>query len=110
MASDYGYRLTQKAADDLDGIINYIALELANPTAAMHFVDKLQDCIKEICLFPESGSAVMNEFLPNSDIRKAIVNNYLIYYLPDSEENVITVLRIVYGRQNMDEILSELDI
>lgn len=34
MESKWGYRLTQKAAADLDDIAGYIAVELANPKAA----------------------------------------------------------------------------
>ena len=40
MASKWGYQLTQKADADLDDIVGYIAVELANPKAATDFVDK----------------------------------------------------------------------
>lgn len=42
MESKWGYELTQKAAADLDDIVGYIAVGLANPTAASDFVNKLQ--------------------------------------------------------------------
>ena len=63
MASKFGYRLTKRAESDLDGIVSYIAVVLANPQAASDFVDKLQDNIEETRAFPESGSLVHNEFL-----------------------------------------------
>ncbi|MCI8410517.1 MAG: type II toxin-antitoxin system RelE/ParE family toxin, partial [Lachnospiraceae bacterium] len=91
--------MTQKAIDDLDGIVSYIAVELANPISATGFVDKLQSCIEESCLFSISGSIVINEFLPDLIVRKKIVNNNIIYYLSNSEEKLIMVLRIVYGRR-----------
>ena len=62
MASKFGYRLTKRAESDLDGIVSYIAVELANPQAASDFVNKLQDNIEETRTFPESGSLVNNEF------------------------------------------------
>lgn len=34
MESKWAYQLTQKADADLDDIVGYIAVELANPTAA----------------------------------------------------------------------------
>jgi len=40
MESKWGYQLTQKADADLDDIVGYIAIELANPKAASDFVDK----------------------------------------------------------------------
>lgn len=33
-----------------------------------------------------------------------------MYYLPDIGENIIYILRIVYGKRNLDEILKKLDI
>ena len=110
MASKFGYRLTKRAESDLDGIVSYIAVELVNPQAASDFVDKLQDNIEEAIVFPERGSLVDNEFLQVENARKKLVRNYIMYYLPDREEKVIYILRIVYGKRNMDEILKKLDI
>lgn len=110
MESKWGYELTQKAAADLDDIVGYIAVGLANPTAASDFVNKLQGAIEEVRSFPESGSFVINELVPNAEIRKKLVGNYMMYYLPDSDEQMIFILRIVYSRRNMDEILRQLNI
>lgn len=45
MASKFGYRLTKKAESDLDRIVSYIAIDLANSQAASDFVDKLHTII-----------------------------------------------------------------
>ena len=110
MTSKFGYRLTKRAESDLDGIVSYIAVELANPQAASDFVDKLQDNIEEIRVFPESGSRVDNEFLQVENIRKKLIGNYIMYYLPDTGEKIIHILRITYSKQNITEILKKLDI
>ena len=110
MVSKFGYRLTKRAESDLDGIVSYIAVFLANPQVASDFVDKLQDNIEEARAFPESGSLVHNEFLQLESVRKKLVGNYIMYYLPDMGEEIIYVLRIVYRKRNMDEILKKLDI
>lgn len=110
MASKFGYRLTKRAESDLDGIVWYITVDLANPQAASDFVDKLQDTIEEVRAFPESGSLVDNEFLQIENVRKKLVGNYIMYYLPDIGENIIYILSIVYGKRNLDEILKKLDI
>ena len=34
MASKFGYRLTKRAESDLDGIVSYITVKLANPQAS----------------------------------------------------------------------------
>lgn len=110
MASKFGYRLTKRAKSDLDGIVSYIAVELANPQAASDFADKLQDSIEEARAFPEIGSLVQNEFLQAENVRKKLVGNYIMYYLPDTGEKIVYILRIVYGKQNTDEILKKLNI
>jgi plasmid stabilization system protein ParE len=110
MASNYQYRLTQRAADDLNEIVSYLAVELDNPPAADRFLDRLHSAMENICTFPESGSRVLNEFLPDENIRKVLVDHYVLYYLPDAEAETICVLRITYGRRNMDEILKSLDL
>ena len=110
MASKFGYRLTKRAESDLDGIVSYISVVLANPQATSDFVDKLQDNIEETRAFPESGSLVDNEFLQVENLRKKLIGNYIMYYLPDMREKIIYILRIVYGKQNITEIHIKLDI
>lgn len=110
MASKFGYQLTKRAESDLDGIVSYMAVELANPQAASDFVDKLKDNIDEARAFPESDSLVDNEFLQVENLRKKLIGNYIMYYLPDMREKIIYILRIVYGKQNITEIHIKLDI
>ena len=110
MASKYQYRLSQKAADDLDGIVSYIASELSNPQAAADFLSRLEKMIDEIRSFPESGAPVNNEFLSNAKLRKKTVGSYLLYYLSVPETETVYIVRIVYGKRNMEEILRQLDL
>lgn len=110
MESKFHYRLSKKAESDLDHIVSYIALELSNLQAATNFVNKLRKVLDETCSFPESGSMVDNEFLPDVGVRKKFVGNFIVYYVPVMEEKLIYVARIVYGKRNMDEILRQMDL
>lgn len=110
MKSKFKYQFTQKAEVDLNDIVAYITLELSNPKAASDFMDKLQKAIEDVCLFPKSGFLVINELLPNTEIRKKQIDNYWMYYLPDFEENIIFILRILYGKRNINEILRHLNL
>lgn len=110
MESEYQYCLSQKAENDLDDIVSYITLELSNPTAASNFVNKLENVIEELRSFPESGTHVSNEFLTNTEVRKKLVGNYIMYYLPVPEEKTIYIIRIVYAKRNMDDILHQLNM
>jgi len=109
MESKFGYQLTQKANADIDDIVSYLAMTLSNPKSASDFVDKLQAAIEEIRMFPASSPQVSNEYMPNLDVRKKLIGSYIMYYLPDYTKKLIFILRIIYGRRNMDEILRQLD-
>lgn len=110
MEYEFNYRLSKKAEEDLDNIISYIAVELSNKKAATDFIKKLQNSIEQVCLFPESGAPVNNDLIFDIDIRKKIIGNYIMYYLPDLSKKTIYIVRIVYSKKNMDEILQQLNI
>lgn len=109
MTSNYQYHFTKKAEADLEEILSYISIELSNPEAAASFLKDLQAVLASICSVPKIGRIVENEFLPDKEIRKSLVGNYVLYYLPDTEEKSIYVLRILYGRRNLDELVREIN-
>jgi len=105
MVSKYTYQLTRKAENDLDSIVRYMAIELSNVKAAKDFLDKVEAVVDEIRNFPDSGVLIDNEYIEVGDIRRKQVNNYLMYYQKNEEEKVINILRIVYGKRNLEEII-----
>ena len=109
MTSNYQYHFTKKAEADLDEILSYISIELSNPAAAAGFLKDLLAVIASICSVPKIGRIVENEFLPDKEIRKSLVGNYVLYYLPDAVEMTIYILRILYGRRNLDELVREIN-
>lgn len=110
MASDYGYRLSSKAVADVEDIVTYLSVKLANPQAAASFLDKLEKTIQETQSFPHSGIAVQGVAFPDGIVRKKMVNNYIMFYLPDDEGQRINILRVVYGRRDFNEILRHMRI
>ena len=60
--------------------------------------------IEEACLFPESGFPVVNRFLSNVNIRRKLIGNYTMYYLPDFVNEQILVLRVVYSKRNIEGV------
>lgn len=68
-------------------------------------IHRLQNYIEKTRVFPESGSLVDNEFLQLENVRKKLTGNYIMYYLPDTGEKIIYILRIIYSKQNITEIL-----
>lgn len=103
----YQYKFTEKATTDLDEIISYIAVQLNSKGAASKFLDNVVETIEQICSFPELGKIVENEFLTRNDVRQIIIGNYILYYIPNSSERVIYILSILYGKRNLNDILTD---
>lgn len=53
---------------------------------------------------------MQNEFLPNTAVRKCVLGNYVMYYLPVWEDETVLVIRIIYGRRSTEEISRSLQI
>ena len=48
----YDIVATQLAAEDLDNILQYISIDLNNPTAASSFADSLEKCYQNLSNMP----------------------------------------------------------
>ena len=101
----YNYVFTEKAAEDLDATLKYISEDLSNPSAAKNFFEKLFNLIEKIREYPQAGMVVDNEYLSDATIRKMLLDNYVIYYKEDAVAEQIAIVRIVYGKRNLAEIM-----
>lgn len=108
MAVDYSLKFTEKAEEDLNGILQYISDELSNPTAASVLAQRIFECIDNVRAFPESGLIVENDFLTDKSIRRVLVENYSVYYKADDKDKIIYLIRLVYSRRDINEIFKEL--
>lgn len=52
MGFEYGCRFARQAAADVTGIVDYLAGDLANPTAAASFKKSLMECLDTLRMFP----------------------------------------------------------
>ena len=110
MESEYSFQFTEKAREDLDEAMSYMAVTLGTPKSAEAFLNKVEQTIEDLCLFPKSGPVINNEYVKtDSIIRRKAVGNYLLYYLPDEQTRILSILRIVYGKRDLETILRELD-
>jgi plasmid stabilization system protein ParE len=104
----YSYRFAPRANGDLEETLKYIERELKNPKAAEDFSVKLFEKIDAVRNFPDLGKAVDNEYIIDQTLRRFMVDNYVVFYKPDENARVILIVRIVYGKRNMDEFIKNL--
>ena len=107
MESKYSYQFTKSAKNDLEQILHYIKIDLGNPTAAFSFINKFQEAVSNIQLFPNSCPKVINKFLSESIIiiRKKLISNYVLYYSVNDNLKSIIILRIVFRHRDINSIL-----
>ncbi len=108
MSSRYDVYITERAEQDLDEILLYIATELCNPQAARDLGARIFESIENVRDFPERGSLLDNEFMGDKPFRKLIVDNYIVIYLVKPEESKVYIVRVFYGARNINDILLEI--
>lgn len=105
MPQKYKLLISGDARRDLDEIFEYIAEELANPSAAVRLIDKIRSALDNVRAFPDSCPKINNELVRNQNLRKLIVDNYIVFYEIDNEQEQIVVIRVMYGMQNFFDVL-----
>ena len=101
---DSKFKFTDKAENDLDAILNFISNKLCNFQAANDLFNEIFKTIHNIIAFPLSYPLLENEYVRNRNIRKAIINNYNLYYV--IENNILVVLRIIYNKRDLLELIN----
>ena len=96
MNESYTYYLTPAAMEDLDGALSYIAHRLHAKDSAIRLLDKIQDAIESACRHPHATTPVNDVLLKARGYRKLIEGNYIILFIPDDEQRVLNVMRVVY--------------
>ena len=96
-------RYLLKYEEDLNEIIDYIAIKLHNPESALRLVDKI-----EKALFDRSDCPLA--FEPFQSIKKRrnpyyriYVDNFTVYYVVIG--NVMEVRRVLYNKRNANQII-----
>ncbi|MBR4831309.1 MAG: type II toxin-antitoxin system RelE/ParE family toxin [Butyrivibrio sp.] len=104
----YVYDLTITAESDIDETLEYMEDDLMNPSAASDFMDALENKLDEICKNPRMGRIVENPFLKRDDVRRFLVDNYIVYYIIDEENSRVVILRVIYGKRDLNQILKDI--
>ena len=102
---EYEFELTEKANNDIEGILYYLSKELMTPKSATLFMDALMKGFNQICTFPESGEVLDNKFVPTDMIRRVLVGRYVIYYLIMKRQKRILILRVSHELRDVTNIL-----
>ena len=101
----YKVLMTEPAANDLQGIAHYIANELREPGIANSLIVRIRESVLSLAQLPTRHALVADERLAFKGVRKALVDNYIIFYVVSEKNATVTVVRILYGSRNWIELL-----
>lgn len=101
----FDVQISEQADNDLRGIFEYIAWELLAPENAAGQLDRLEEAISKLDHMPEKFRRYEREPWRSRGLRVFPVDNYLVFYIPDMETKIVTVIRVMYGGTNVDKEL-----
>ncbi len=101
----YRVFMTRSAAEDLTDISIYIRDEIREPVTAIKLVEKIKVAVMSLALYPMRHNLVADEHLAAQGFRKIIIDNYIAFYIVSEKEQIVTVVRILYGKRDWLHLL-----
>lgn len=96
----YKLVVSELAHQDLDSIVSYIAVELANPAAAGDFLDEVDACYNHLRINPLMYERCRDSRLEAEGYRKALIKNYVAVYKVSEDTKTVSILRFFYGARD----------
>ena len=101
----FDVQISEQADRDLREIFTYIAVELQAPENAVGQLDRLEEAISRLDHMPEKFRRYEREPWRSRGLRVFPVDNFLVFYIPDMDTRVVTVIRVLYGGRDVDREL-----
>lgn len=101
----YQVFITEKAEEDLNSIADYLIYKLNAGENALKQIDRIEQTVSSLEEMPERYRVYDKEPWKNKNLRVAVVDNYLVFYITDNDDKTVTVIRILYGRRDIEEQL-----
>lgn len=93
------------AKSDIDNIIHYIAINLQNKSTAKKLAESFIDGANSILNFPYGSSIYQPIGILKNEYRSIRIKNFLMFYTIDEKEKLVIVVRVLYQKRNINNIL-----
>lgn len=103
----YDVQIAEQAKTDMRAIYSHIAYQLLEPAIAKKQYARIKAGILSLEEMPERYSLCPDEPWHSRGLRRLVVDNYLAFYLVDTESKTVTVIRVMYGGQDINAQLGE---
>lgn len=99
----YSIEYSRESKQDLIEIKRYIKYNLQESEIAQNLIPKIRKEINNLTNNPDIYSIIDDDIIKKLEIRKLIVDNYIVFYKVKSYS--IQIVRIMYGRRNWINLL-----
>ena len=99
----YSIEYSRESKQDLMEIKWYIKYNLQEPEIAQNLISKIRREISNLTSNPDIYFIIDDDIIKKLEIRKLIVDNYIVFYRVKSYS--IQIVRIMYGRRNWINLL-----
>jgi len=101
----YSLIITDIAEEDILNTVKYIADVLKAPTAANNLLDEIERHEEILENTPNIYPFVPDKYLAQNGLKFTIIKNYMMFYIIDEDQKIVTVIRFLYGRRDWKNIL-----
>lgn len=84
---------------------SYIAFDLKVPDTAKKQIDRIRKEISSLDFMPSRYKIVDWEPWNSLKMHKVTVDKFVLYYTINEDVSTVTIIRIVYGGRNIEEII-----
>lgn len=101
-SSNYSAVILPQAETDISDILNYIATDLANPTAANKLWREIKEAIERAKMFPYAMPILKNKQITlGKEYRMIDINSHVVIYKIVEELKQIRIFAVFYGPSNI---------
>ena len=97
----------EAARQDLRDVLDYISNVLLEPMTAAKQVTRIMDAMDSLENMPMRHRLYDNEPWRSKGLRIMPVDNYIVLYLPDESKKTVSIIRVIYGRRDIDRQLND---
>lgn len=103
----YNVFLTEQADTDLRSFYEYIAFTLLEPGLAAGQLERIEKGIMSLDEMPERFRVFEKEPWHYRGLRQMPVDNFIVFYIPKTEDKTVYVIRVMYGGRDIDQQFKE---
>ena len=104
----YDVKISEHALLDMKGMYEHICNELMEPIIAAKQYARIEEAIYSLEQMPERFRRYDKEPWKSRNLRIMLVDNYIVYYIVNNTKNLVTAMRVMYGRRDTEKELENM--